>query len=33
MINFLCGLFIGINLGIWGLVAVALAYDKRHPDE
>ena len=33
MITFLCGAFIGANVGVWGVIILAIMYDKHHPDE
>ena len=33
MIAFLCGAFIGANVGVWGVIILAIMYDKHHPDD
>lgn len=33
MIAFLCGLFVGLNIGAWGLIMFAIVYNKHHPDD
>nr|DAL70882.1 MAG TPA: hypothetical protein [Caudoviricetes sp.] len=33
MITLLCGIFIGLNVGAWGVIMLAILYDKHHPDE
>jgi hypothetical protein len=33
MIAFLCGAFIGVNVGVWGVIILAIMYDKHHPDD
>ena len=33
MITFLLGLTLGVIIGVFSLICVAIMYDKHHPDE
>ena len=33
MIALLCGIFIGLNTGAWGIIIISVLYNKHHPDE
>lgn len=33
MIALLCGIFIRLNVGAWGIIIISVLYDKHHSDE
>lgn len=33
MIALLCGVFIGLNVGAWGIIIISVLYDKHHPPD
>ena len=33
MIALLCGIFIGLNVGAWGIIIIFVLDDKHHPDD